>query len=393
MDHNGERADTWVSDRFGRLIKIIDSAGNTQSMVYDRYSNLIQFTDREGNTVTSRYTDRGLLSSQVSNTGDEVTYRWDDLDRLAEVVDVAGGLYTFSYVGDTRRISAVTDPGGGVLIVGAVAVGTLSGPIAPFVAASAMSAGFSMISQKATTGSVDIGQLMIDTAIGNVSGAAGGAAGNVILNNGKQAIYQTFKTRLTSYAVEAAVSSAVETAGGYVVDTVRGTQRAAGDYATDFLTSFGTGLFASGIGGEWQHAADIREAQRLSIVGEPYAGIKEASGRMRELGIPREYRVQVLQSFEPETVRLNTAGTDVYGLRYHGGGSNEFGRYVTDTLPATRQSLALPAENTMEHLSQFRLSEGAEYISGRVAPNFGQPGGGTQYYLLDNPENVLEVLK
>lgn len=275
-----------------------------------------------------------------------------------------------------------------------VAAIAIAGPVGPFLSNFLISAGMSTIAQKATTGSVDFTRAAIDGVIGGIAGSAGGAVASAMTaRTGASALISTVGQRMAVYAVDAGVSSTVETAGGYIVDTIQGKQGSAGDYATDFLTNFGTGLFASGIGGEWEHAGDIREAQRLSIVGEPYAGIKEASERMRELGIPREYRVQALQSFEPETVRLNTAGTDVYGLRYHGGGSNEFGRYVTDTLPATRQSLALPAENTMEHLSQFRLSEGAEYISGRVAPNFGQPGGGMQYYLLDNPENVLEVLK
>ncbi|MCI7305894.1 MAG: TNT domain-containing protein [Trueperella sp.] len=103
--------------------------------------------------------------------------------------------------------------------------------------------------------------------------------------------------------------------------------------------------------------------------------------------------MQALQSFEPETVRPNVSDGDVFALRRYGGESKKLGYYVTDTLPATRQSLALPPGNTMEHLSQFRLVEGTEYLSGRVGPNFGQPGGGRQYYLLDSPDKALEVLK
>ncbi|MFL4475195.1 glycohydrolase toxin TNT-related protein [Paeniglutamicibacter sp. MACA_103] len=52
-------------------------------------------------------------------------------------------------------------------------------------------------------------------------------------------------------------------------------------------------------------------------------------------------------------------------------------------MPATRTDLALPSVNTMENLGQFKLSDGSTYISGRVGPNFGYPGGGIQYYVPD----------
>ncbi|MBP3042935.1 TNT domain-containing protein [Arthrobacter jiangjiafuii] len=46
---------------------------------------------------------------------------------------------------------------------------------------------------------------------------------------------------------------------------------------------------------------------------------------------------------------------------------------------STRSELALPSANTMENLAQFQIPEGTQYLSGRVGPNFGYPGGGFQY--------------
>lgn len=113
-DRDGTRADTWVSDVFGRLVRAVDSAGETQTMVYDKYGNVIARTSRSGATQTTLYTKRGLVSRHVNELGGEITYGWDDLDRLTTTVDPNGGVYSFAYVGDTRKLETVTDPRGGV---------------------------------------------------------------------------------------------------------------------------------------------------------------------------------------------------------------------------------------------------------------------------------------
>ena len=67
------------------------------------------------------------------------------------------------------------------------------------------------------------------------------------------------------------------------------------------------------------------------ITYDPYAGVKQASEYLQSQGVPREYRKQILESFEIETIRLQTAGDDTYGLRFYGGNANAKGRYLFET--------------------------------------------------------------
>ena len=80
---------------------------------------------------------------------------------------------------------------------------------------------------------------------------------------------------------------------------------------------------------------------------------------------------RTIDSCEPGSMRIDTAGPDTFGLRHYGGQSEARGYYLTPTLPATRSELALPQGNTMEHLAQFKIPEGSEFLSGRVGENFG----------------------
>lgn len=126
-----------------------------------------------------------------------------------------------------------------------------------------------------------------------------------------------------------------------------------------------------------------RVTKPVAEVSRPdsFAGVREASQYMRDAGVPRSVRKEVVDSFERGTISVQKAGTDTYGLRYFGDGSGAVGRYLTPTFPAGRSSLALPPGNSMGSIAQFRIQEGATYFSGRVGPNFGQPGGGTQYFV------------
>lgn len=123
---------------------------------------------------------------------------------------------------------------------------------------------------------------------------------------------------------------------------------------------------------------------RLSdLQPNPYAGVQEASEWLQSQGVPRQFRAETLQSFTPGTIKLETAGPDVYGMRDHGGYAQAAGRYLSPTLPANRTELALPPVNTMEHLAQWQIPEGQRYLRGQVGPNFVYPGGGQQMYVSD----------
>lgn len=151
----------------------------------------------------------------------------------------------------------------------------------------------------------------------------------------------------------------------------------------DFAKSAGNDLlnFGGGIPGAARNLA----VKGVAELPAAYAGIKEASQYLISQGVNRTARKEVLQSFEAGTVRLQTADSATFGLRYSGGNAIDRGRYLFDTLPASRESLALkPNWNQMTNLSQWQIPQGTKYIEGRAAAQgVGYPGGQIQRYVLD----------
>jgi len=114
-DSDGANANTWIADRKGRLVGIIDTDGNRQSMAYDTTGNLVSVTDREGRVTVHAYDQRGRRTRTVTPDGADITYGYDDHDRVTTVVTADGGVVTYDYPNDLERNpSRVTDPGGGV---------------------------------------------------------------------------------------------------------------------------------------------------------------------------------------------------------------------------------------------------------------------------------------
>ena len=110
-----------------------------------------------------------------------------------------------------------------------------------------------------------------------------------------------------------------------------------------------------------------------------YDGVKQASEYLQSQGVPRVYRKQILESFNVETIKLQTAGDSTYGLRFYGGNANTEGRYLFETFsPLTnRQNLALPYEwNRMTGIQQFQVRSGTIMITGKTAA---QKSFGSQY--------------
>lgn len=227
-----------------------------------------------------------------------------------------------------------------------------------------MSGGISVTTQKASTGEVDWGRVGVDTAIGAVGGAVGAGAGAAVARSGGSALVKGIVSNVAESGANGAGSYAA-TPGPH---TVNGLLRATAE-------SSATGLVPLGGRGPTQRLGDLSP--------NPYQGVREASQWLQEQGVPRQYRVEALQSFSPGTVSLQTADSSVYGLRHYGGEAQAAGRYLTPTLPATRSELALPQVNTMERLAQWQIPEGQKYLSGQVGPNFGYPGGGRQMYVPD----------
>lgn len=112
-DTDGSNANTWIADRNGRVVGIVDTEGARQSMSYDRHGHLVSVTERDGSVTVHGYDDRGRRTRTVTPDGADVTYAHDDQDRTTTVVTADGGIVEYEYRGDDRDPSVVTDPVGG----------------------------------------------------------------------------------------------------------------------------------------------------------------------------------------------------------------------------------------------------------------------------------------
>lgn len=111
---DGTGANTWIADRKGRVVGIIDADGNRQSMAYDPHGNIVSATDRDGQVTVHAYDDRGRKIRTVTPDGADITYGYDEFDRVTTVVTAAGGVVEYEYATDVdRNPSVITDPAGG----------------------------------------------------------------------------------------------------------------------------------------------------------------------------------------------------------------------------------------------------------------------------------------
>ena len=124
----------------------------------------------------------------------------------------------------------------------------------------------------------------------------------------------------------------------------------------------------------------------------PYEGVRKASSYLQEAGVPRNIRKQVLESFDRRAMQVRTAGDSEFGIRYFDNvNAWPEGRYLFETFPASRQSLALQTEwNQMQFFKQWQIRPGTVILEGPAAAQGAYlPGGQTQQYILDI-DNLLE---
>jgi hypothetical protein len=123
----------------------------------------------------------------------------------------------------------------------------------------------------------------------------------------------------------------------------------------------------------------------------PYAGVRAASEFLIQQGVPRAARVQIINSFEIETLTLKTAGSSTFGLRFFDNvNALAKGRYLFPTFTGftNRVGLALPYEwNNMTHFTQFQIQPGTPYLFGRAAAQ-GSLGGGSYQMFVPNLSNL-----
>lgn len=144
----------------------------------------------------------------------------------------------------------------------------------------------------------------------------------------------------------------------------------------------------------------ISEKARAVVFGNQYEGVRELSGLLRDAGLSRKQRLDIINSFEEGSIIARRADGTENVIRFFGGDADELGRFVTPTFPQgnARSVLALPGPNralgheygnTAQYFTQYNLRANARFFEGTVAPNFGKPGGGTQYYV-PNLDNLIK---
>lgn len=113
-DLDGTNSNTWIADRRGRLIGVIDGDDNRVSMAYDRYGNRTKVVDRDGSVTEHVYDERGRLTQTRLPDGGEITTAYDEFDRVVTVVASSGGMVEYSYASDEdRNPSVIRDAAGG----------------------------------------------------------------------------------------------------------------------------------------------------------------------------------------------------------------------------------------------------------------------------------------
>lgn len=153
--------------------------------------------------------------------------------------------------------------------------------------------------------------------------------------------------------------------------------------------------FASNNGGYVDLGADVGGKSGNGSV-DAYDGVKQASEYLKQQGVPRQYRKQILESFDVGTIKLETAGDSTYGLRFYGGNANAEGRYLFETFsPLTnRENLALPYDwNGMTGIQQFQVKNGTTMLTGAAAPQTGfgnQYIGGAKQWYINNLEDLIK---
>jgi len=113
--------------------------------------------------------------------------------------------------------------------------------------------------------------------------------------------------------------------------------------------------------GDRYDVPDSLLAAKAPLTPNPYAGVQEASAHLRDQGVPRDVRRKVLESFDVRTIGVRQAGASEYGIRYFDNvDALAKGRYLFETFPASRASLALdPQWNKMTNFTQWQIRPGA----------------------------------
>jgi hypothetical protein len=131
-------------------------------------------------------------------------------------------------------------------------------------------------------------------------------------------------------------------------------------------------------------------------------GIKEFWTMMRDEGgnYLQEERLQFLHTFRTG-IRYEVTETELIKTRWENASAASPGRLrflgneeISDANLA-RQRYAIPPQNRMQVLNEYRIKAGTGIFTGETAPNFSEPGGATQVFVTGSkkqlPESVVKI--
>lgn len=111
-DEDGGHANTWTSDRHGRVVAITDSDGQRQTLSHDEQGNLVASTARDGSVTVHAYDGRGRLVRTVTADGTDTVVSHDVEDRVRRI-ERDGHSVSFEYTGPSAMSpSTVVDQRG-----------------------------------------------------------------------------------------------------------------------------------------------------------------------------------------------------------------------------------------------------------------------------------------
>ena len=91
-DEDGTCSNSWIADAKGRLVGVLDSHDQRQSMAYDGHGNLVSFTAARRNRHGQCLRRRGWKTWTVTPEGADLTYGWDEQDRITTLVTESGSV-------------------------------------------------------------------------------------------------------------------------------------------------------------------------------------------------------------------------------------------------------------------------------------------------------------
>ncbi|RRQ46496.1 hypothetical protein DTW91_04775 [Chryseobacterium sp. SC28] len=126
---------------------------------------------------------------------------------------------------------------------------------------------------------------------------------------------------------------------------------------------------------------------------DAYAGVKAASKYLQAAGVSRLDRIDILKSFQIESISMRAADNATFGLRFYGGKAASEGRYLFPAFDnlTNRVGLALPEKwNSMTGIKQFQIAPGTPYIFGRAASQGGIYTGGSYQMFITNTNFLIK---